>query len=83
MLTNNLKGSGLEDDYNLNNQLDYNNIEDSHITNTANNSNNYGNREEELTKALRVQLDYNADNPIYPEYLKCIERIKELEEIGL
>ena len=61
------------------NQSDFADLKDSHITNTVNNSNEYENREDRLTKALRAQLNYNADNPISQEYLESIKRLEELE----
>ena len=61
------------------NQSDFADLKDSHITDTINSSDTVKNREEELMKALRAQLNYNADDLISQEHLETIKRLEGLE----
>jgi hypothetical protein len=59
-----------------NNQSVFADIEDSHITDTINSSDRVKDREEELTKTLRAQLNYNDDDLISQEHLETIKRLE-------
>ena len=59
-------------------QFDTADLIDSHITDTINSYDRGKIRQEELTKALRAQLNYNADTPISQEHLETTKRLEKL-----
>jgi hypothetical protein len=57
-------------------EFDFADVDNGHITDTIDSSDRVKNHEEELTKALRAQLNYNADIPMSKEHLETIKRLE-------
>jgi hypothetical protein len=96
MLTHNLKESGLEDDFNITNQFNYDNSENSPTDDTtANASNEYQNLNDDMVKTILSDFhgsdhlkginieeltEEKMNNLISPQKWETIKKLKELED---